>query len=174
MAAIIKGWENLGLGTEMLVAPFPGKSRHWQNWYFIILLALKKVHWLQSSPLASCLYMEVLSKFECFQGMQFRYFHIPEELWAICGLHKNRFLNLLFYLLQSGITLGFPEILWGKGFSGCPRLQQIHQPRIGWIHKARVQISSLSKSPVKTVLLVRIMDMSAVKAIYSQFSILWL
>lgn len=76
------------------MASFPGRTSHWQNYSFLTLLALKKkkqkkkttkknpkMHGLvQSSPLASCLYMEELSKFGCSSGYIHGFLHIDEEL----------------------------------------------------------------------------------------------
>lgn len=119
VATTMKGWQNEWLGARRLVASFPGRIGHWPNQalgqptlFNTPCIKKKGVRLLQSSPLACCLYMEELSKFECSQGTQLRFFYIVEELWAICdrGLHRNGLFNLLFGLPQSETTLGLTRL----------------------------------------------------------------
>lgn len=174
VAATMKGWENQRLGAGGLAASFPGKTRHWQNWHFLTLLALKKkkkVHqFLQSSPLASCPHMEELSKFgapgcttqifaHCWRAFSYLWLWFTQE-WTL----KSPFWSSLIW-----DHLGINIIQFAQG-----SIDSLCQSRTRWVHKAVAQLPSQPKAPIKIVLSGRITGMSAVKAVYSWFNIAWL
>lgn len=182
VAAATKAWENQWLGAGGLVAFFPGRTRHWQNWRLLTLLALK-IGALSSPKFSSGVFPPHGRTVQVwvFPGNTTQIFahcwRTFSYLWS--WFTQERTLKSLFWSSSTWEHLGINIsgiIQVAQGSLGCwlLEIQEDQSASPEWVHKAVSQLSSKPKSPIKIVLSGRIAGTSAVKAVYSWYNIAWL